>query len=295
MTDNILIIGGGEIGQAVAKLLSVHHQPIIFDREQTRGNTTQSLAELVIGAQIIFLAVPARALPEVLAELGPILDPATTLVGLSKGVTDEGEFVGEVLARALPKQPWALLSGPMLAEEIMAGKRAYALVASADQAVADLVVNLFSQSLLRVKTTNDVRGLNVVGVTKNIYTLGLAIADALALGANSYGVLVAQALLEMTLIITHLGGAEATVWSWAGVGDLVATAGSEHSQNRAVGEGLVANSQSELASEGSLALPLLLPRLDQIKAELPFLVAVAAVMVRQEPSQEEFNKLLQNL
>ena len=295
MTDNILIIGGGEIGQAVAKLLSVHHQPIIFDREQAKSNSSKSLSELVSGTSTIFLAVPARALPEVLANLGSILDPATTLIGLSKGVTDEGELVGEVLARLLPDQPWALLSGPMLAEEIMAGKRAYALVASSDQSVADGVVNLFHQSLLQVKTTNDVRGLNVVGVTKNIYTLGLAIAEALALGVNSYGVLVTQALAEMTLITTHLGGAEATAWSWAGVGDLVATAGSEHSQNRAVGEGLVANSQSELASEGSLALPLLLPRLDQIKAQLPFLEALVVVIVRKEPPREEFNQLLMNL
>lgn len=87
-------------------------------------------------------------------------------------------------------------------------------------------------------------------VLKNVYTLLFGAAEALELGDNMRGLLVAHSLRELALIVAHQGGSAATVTQLAGVGDLITTATSAGSHHHILGRRLAQGDTSEIRGEG---------------------------------------------
>lgn len=290
----ILIIGGGEIGQALANLLSAH-EPVIFDKDETKSTADRPLAELLAEAEIIFLAIPTRALLLVGKEISTQLKPETVVVSVSKGAGAEGDFSWEILTEVLPNNPLVFMGGPILAEEIKLGKKAGAILGS-ESAEARLVVReIFANSNLLLKESDDAKGVALAGLLKNIYALGLAVAEEVGVGDNTKGALVTSALAETAELLVSFGGKAATAYSLAGLGDLVATSSSEHSRNRAAGRDLVRVGKCCIESEGSLALPLVWPRLENKLADMPFLAAIGEVIVHGKNPKNVFENILERL
>ncbi|OHA58241.1 MAG: hypothetical protein A2571_03220 [Candidatus Vogelbacteria bacterium RIFOXYD1_FULL_44_32] len=290
----ILIIGGGEIGQALAQLLLVH-EPVIFDKDETKNKAGRPLAELLAEAAIVFLAVPTQALASVGKEISSHLKTEAVVVSVSKGASANGNFSFEILAEVLPNNPLVFMGGPMLAAEIKAGKKAGATLGS-ESAEARLVVReIFAHSNLLLKESDDATGVALAGLLKNFYALGLAVAEEVGVGANTKGALVASALAEITELLVSFGGKAETAYSLAGLGDLVATASSEHSRNRTAGRDLVRIGKCPIESEGSLALPLVWPRLESKLAGMPFLAAIGEVVVHGKNPKNVFENILERL
>ncbi|MDQ5957968.1 MAG: glycerol-3-phosphate dehydrogenase [Patescibacteria group bacterium] len=288
--EKILIIGGGEIGQALAHLL-IKKEPIVFDKDPTKSNADKPLLVLVAEAEIIFLALPTRVLLNVLIDIKDQLNDEKIIITLSKGVDTDGNFSFEIIADLGLSAKVVALGGPMLAEEILAGQVAGAVVASEDVEARQVVKNLFTESALKTSESGDLKGVVLAGVFKNIYTLGLSIGDALVLGDNSRGLLVASALAETAELVASFGGEASSAYSWAGLGDLVATSASTHSRNRTVGEQLVKDGKCCVESEGSLALPLLWPRLENKIAGLPFLAGIGEVVINNKNPKNVFEDI----
>jgi glycerol-3-phosphate dehydrogenase (NAD(P)+) len=75
----------------------------------------------------------------------------------------------------------------------------------------------------------------VAGATKNVLAIAVGISDGFGFGENTRAMLIARGLAEMGRLGVALGGQTLTFGGLAGVGDLVATATSDHSRNRTVG------------------------------------------------------------
>jgi glycerol-3-phosphate dehydrogenase (NAD(P)+) len=141
--------------------------------------------------------------------------------------------------------------------------------------------------------SRDEQGVALAGVLKNVYAIALGITDALHLGANARGILVQKALVEMLLIVRRLGGTTQTVYSLAGVGDLVATGTSLFSSNCILGRALVrdAKKASSLDSEGIRSFAMLWRRVSIYRSSLPLLAALAEVVVRGKSARQVWPKL----
>ncbi len=292
--EKVLIIGGGEIGQAVAQLL-VAVTPEVFDKDPVRNNLDRPLSEAVANADAIFLCLPTKVLSTVVSDILPHLTEATPVVTLSKGLGASGDFVWEILEESLPQASHVVLGGPMLAEEIKAGRYAAAVVAAVDPDARQRVINVFSGTKLITESSDDPAGTAVCGVLKNIYTVGLAMADGLNLGDNTRGLLLNRALVEMAEIVVSFGGQVETAYSLAGLGDLVATSASVHSKNVAAGQSLARGDTALVESEGSLALPLLWPRLEAKRDHLPFMAAIADISLNHSNPKNVFTDLFVTL
>jgi glycerol-3-phosphate dehydrogenase len=288
--QKVLIIGAGEIGQAIAKILTKANRCAVdfWDSEHGKVPNQKELKELTTNAGVVFLAIPSKAVRPVLNEISSALGRNVPVVVLAKGLEEStGKTMDQVLRECLGRKRGMLLYGPMIAEEISAGKGTAAVLAAYSASMARRVIALFECHDLRLTYSKDIRGVALTGVLKNIYSVGLGIADGLALGSNFGGWFVAQACLEMSEIVPKLGGKRKTVYGQSGVGDLVATGFSSESRNHQTGFNLAKDPSSEMKSEGTKALPQICNRLGG-SSRYPLLNVLRLVVVERKAVSEYF-------
>jgi len=143
--------------------------------------------------------------------------------------------MSEVAQECFPGHPVAVLSGPNLAREILAGQPAASVVACDDADIARLLVEVFAQPTFRLYMNPDVIGCEIAGVVKNVIAIGVGIARGFGFGDNAKATLITRGLAEMTRLGVTLGARAETFAGLAGLGDLVATCASMQSRNTQVG------------------------------------------------------------
>ena len=82
------------------------------------------------------------------------------------------------------------------------------------------------------------RGLEIVGVAKNIIAIGAGLAQGLGLGENTRASYVARGIGELQRLLPSLGGAAETVMAPGALGDLILTCTSRQSRNYRFGQDL---------------------------------------------------------
>jgi glycerol-3-phosphate dehydrogenase (NAD(P)+) len=132
----------------------------------------------------------------------------------------------------------AALSGPNLAGEIATGLPAAAVVASADEAVAEIARQALMSPRFRIYTSDDVIGVEIAGAFKNVIAIGAGIADGLDAGQNAKAAYMTRGVAEMARLGIACGANPLTFAGLAGIGDLIATCNSERSRNHTVGRAL---------------------------------------------------------
>jgi glycerol-3-phosphate dehydrogenase (NAD(P)+) len=298
MPRHVTIIGAGEIGSAIASLIKAPGVQIErWDKDTSKVPKQKSLDAAVTGADVVFLCIPSWHLREGVAEIRTFLRKKTIVVFLSKGIELGTKFTVDALAATtLPRgQAFALLSGPMLAEELVEGLPSCAVVATKNKQAFHRVAALFSRSALKLVWSTDMRGVAFAGVLKNAYALALGIADAIPMGSNAKGWMVQTAVREMTQIIGALnrqGDAQASATGPAGLGDLVATGFSPYSSNFTVGRELVAGKGITKMSEGFISLPSLCALLGQKLNTTPLLKTVAAIVMKKKNAKKAFEQFV---
>ncbi|MFD5324100.1 NAD(P)H-dependent glycerol-3-phosphate dehydrogenase [Streptomyces sp. NPDC127092] len=210
--------------------------------ELPKGITaTADPAEAARGADFTVLVVPSQTLRANLAAWAPDLAPGTVLVSLMKGIElGTAKRMSEVVQEVaeVPAERVAVLTGPNLAKEIAARQPAAAVVACADETVAQRLQTACMTPYFRPYTNTDVVGCELGGAVKNVIGLAVGIADGMGLGDNSKATLITRGLAETTRLGLAMGADPLTFSGLAGLGDLVATCSSPLSRNHTFGTNL---------------------------------------------------------
>lgn len=295
---SVCLLGAGGWGTALASMLGLHGRSSLLwarrpelaaELERERENraylpgvrlpatvrVTSDLAA-VAGHDWVLLTVPSVGIPDLLAELPRHLG----VVLCAKGLAPDGDRLSE-LAASLGFGRVAVLSGPNHAEEIGLGLPAATVVASHDAALASAVQRALMTPSLRVYTSPDLSGVELGGVLKNVIALAAGLIDGLELGDNAKAAIITRGLREMGRYLTSQGAEPETVYGLSGLGDLVATAGSRHSRNRAAGEAIGRGQNAEQGVkvvEGVRTAGLLSAWAEAHGQDLPIVRAVARVV-----------------
>ncbi len=229
-------------------------------------------------AELVVVAVPSRVFGEVVARLpgdAPILS-------LTKGL-DPG--TGARLSTLVTNRPVAVLSGPNIADEIVRGLPAAAVVASDDLELAVRVQVAVHSVLFRVYVSDDVAGVELCAAAKNVIALAAGGADGLSLGDNSKAALVARGLAEMRRLAESAGARPDTFAGLAGMGDLIVTCWAPSGRNRRAGELISRGARPDEAAaeigmvvEGLTTAPVLRDLARRLEIELPITEGVCAVL-----------------
>ncbi|OGI44385.1 MAG: hypothetical protein A2150_06070 [Candidatus Muproteobacteria bacterium RBG_16_64_11] len=230
------------------------------------------------------------------ARIAPRLAASTRCISIAKGVDDQGRCAWQIFQDVLPaRTSFGVLYGPMISEEIRAGKPAFADVGTRGAEDFQFLRGLFAGSGLYLRPSADPLGLSWCAVLKNVYAILFGIADALAFGDNLRGYLAVAAVDEIATISQRLGGQPETAARLAGLGDLITTATSVGSHHHALGGLLVRGERDRIQGEGIHTLATVRARRLFDYTSYPLFSLIAQAVDDPRDIRRQFERYLQIL
>lgn len=195
------------------------------------------LSGTIANSQDILIAVPSVGFRELLTKVKPLLTSASRILWATKGLDLEtGQLLHEVARDILGAHyPLAIISGPSFAKEVAEGLPTAVVIASLHESFAQDLLKRFNSSIFRIYLSNDMIGVEVGGVVKNVLAIATGISDGMGFGANARCAIITRGLAEMTRLGLALGGLSETFTGLTGLGDLVLTCTDNQSRNRRFG------------------------------------------------------------
>lgn len=213
---------------------------------------TDDLARVARECDVIFPIVPSVNFRAMMQNLSPHLLPYHILIHGTKGFDiklGEGETL-ETVKQLSRKQVKTMsevikeesvvvrvgcLAGPNLSRELALQQPGATVVASPFQEVFQTGKRLLRNDRFQVYENNDLVGVEIAGVLKNIIAIASGALSGLGYGENARGLLISRGAVEMVYLGRALGGNTKAFLGVAGIGDLVTTCNSPMSRNFTVG------------------------------------------------------------
>lgn len=300
MKQNIVIIGAGEIGKAIAFILKDKGEINFWDKDISKAPNQKPLEKIVPQGDFLFFCVPSWAIRQAATEIEPFLNKKTIIISLAKGLEESSQKTAyQILEEVLPKESQiTILSGPMIAEELIQNKSAVGVIASKNMEIFKKIEELFEgkeATNLHVEYSPDISGVALCGVLKNIYALALGIAEGLKWGSDIKGWLVSESVKEMREIVKILGGNATTVLGPAGVGDLITTGFSGYSANHQIGKELAEKNAYSKQGEGAISLPIIIQLLGKNTKNLRVLKSLEQGILNKKDIKKTFEDLIKGI
>jgi glycerol-3-phosphate dehydrogenase (NAD(P)+) len=247
----VLILGYGEMGHAMEYLLKERHQLEIWEKYPQKNFESVVLEDAASKADIVLFCLPVNPHREIVIQIEPHLKNTCLCISIAKGLDETGQTAAQIFSEVLEShQPYSLLYGPMISEEIRAGRYAFAQLGCDDMGSYNKVHELYRGTRLYIEHTSDVIGISWSVILKNVYALVFGMADELQLGDNMRGYLSVAALRELDQIVRKMGGLAGSPYHLAGLGDLITTATSEDSHHHELGRMLARGETQRIEGEG---------------------------------------------
>lgn len=251
MDARVLVIGYGEMGHAMEFLLADHHRMQFWDIRPLENHEPVDLETAAAETDVVVYCVPVSPLGELAERVLPQLSADSISLSVAKGLDEAGRPAAAIFSDVYAdRHHYGVLYGPMIAEEIVAGRPAFAQVGCMPPGLYERIAGLFANTGLTLEYSPDIRGISWASVLKNVYAMLFGVADELALGDNVRGYLAVASTREMAQIVVTMGGEAATVQQLAGLGDLVTTATSSGSHHHELGVQLARGELDHIRGEG---------------------------------------------
>ncbi|MCE5149060.1 NAD(P)H-dependent glycerol-3-phosphate dehydrogenase [Staphylococcus simulans] len=200
---------------------------------------TSDLEEAVNFSDTYLIALPTKAIREVVKQIDEKLDSKKVFIHVAKGIENSTfERVSEMIEDSVAPEHnggVAVLSGPSHAEEVVIQQPTTVAASSKDPEISKLTQDLFMNEYLRVYTNNDLVGVELGGALKNIIAVASGIVAGMGFGDNAKAALMTRGLAEISRLGGALGADPMTFLGLGGIGDLIVTCTSTHSRNYTLG------------------------------------------------------------
>lgn len=253
---NIVVLGAGAWGTALAISLAERHRVTLWSRDSAQvvemvaarenrrylpgcplpaGLQLSAEFDAACQADLALVVTPLAGLRETVARVAGVMHPPPVLWACKGLEAGSGLLPHQVVAEAGPGLKSGVLSGPSFAEEVARGLPAAITLAAFDEAFARDTAQALNGPRLRLYANGDLIGAEVGGAVKNVLAIACGISDGLGLGLNARAALMTRGLAEITRFGVALGARRETFMGLAGMGDLILTCTGDLSRNRRVG------------------------------------------------------------
>ena len=316
------VIGAGSLGTALAQTvaenvdvvyLHLRREELAKSINETRFNDeyypNTQLKENIIATtdlndleecEIIFLSIPSYAFRTTLDSMKSIVNEDTILVTTAKGIEYPSLKTMGNLIEEYYDDSFVALSGPNFASEIMLNLPTVSNISSRNMDNSKKVKKVLTTKQFKVKILDDVIGLEICGVIKNINAIANGICEGMDINENArYGVLT-KGFNDTIKIIKSIGGEESTVTEYCGFGDLVLTSTSLESRNHTLGmlygqRIIVDEKASGIVFEGKNSIRAIKDICEKNGIESVIVDFVYDVIINRVPPQLAFRTLWKNI
>lgn len=219
-------------------------------------------------ADIVFLALPSSVIIPYITKYKSILNHHALLVNLAKGFGSNNATILENLGEILPN-PVCSLKGPTFARELINRIPTAMTVGAVDKKVYDELYELFSSTTIHIDYTDDITGVEILSILKNIYAIIIGIVDAHFDSPNLRFLVFTRAYNEMLQLLLLFGGKQETMFRYCGIGDFGLTALNDLSRNRTlgllIGKGFFSDDISgKVVLEGRIAVDVIIEKIEKL-------------------------------
>ena len=247
----VLILGYGEMGHAMESLLCARHDVRLWDMGTVVKGRHATLEQEVAEAQVILFCLPVNPHREIAGRIAPWLAKGCLCLTIAKGLDESGQTAAQIFEDVFgDRHHYGVIYGPMISEELRAGKHGFGDAVLSDSADFTTIQSLFLGSKLVCQQASDMHGRSWSVILKNVYAIMFGVSDELGLGKNMRGHLMVAAIAELSGIVQTLGGKPHTPDGYAGLGDLVTTGTSDDSHHHTLGRQLARGDWSDISGEG---------------------------------------------
>jgi glycerol-3-phosphate dehydrogenase (NAD(P)+) len=314
----ICILGGGTWGTALAKMVLMNQKHInwfIRRDDQIEGfyklghnpsyltNVKFNLAQITFYSNLeraikdsntVIIAIPSPYVKQYFRRIWNSTFRGKFMVSALKGIIPNDNMVmSEYLADnfKIPTENIGVLSGPCHAEEVALERLSFLTAASKDIEKANLLSESISSRILKTRTSNDVVGIELAAVLKNIYAIASGICQGLLYGDNFQAVLMSNCAKEMSLFLNTVVPIERNITDQHYLGDMLVTSYSQFSRNRTLGTMIgkgysvkTAQLEMEMIAEGYYGAKCIHEMNNRFKVNIPIVETVYKILYeRLEP------------
>jgi len=261
---DFLVLGGGSMATAMAYLLSnggtrnvmmwLRNEKKAEEINRLKQNleylpslilpnkviATADLTEALNQSQRLVIAVPSNVVHTLLNQIqGNVDRKQIRILSVVKGLDCGTESrISVLVSRSLnvPLENFAVLSGPNFASELIGNTPSVTIIASINNETLFMFKEALESEHLIVYSSDDVAGVEIASVLKNIIAMVMGIVDGLGFGANTRGAVFTACMKEALDIGTHIFDAKPqTILGPACLGDAITTSFSSKSRNYLLG------------------------------------------------------------
>lgn len=311
----VAILGGGSWATAIAKMLLTNVEEIgwyIRNDEKiekfkslgrnpnyltgvnfdvSRIKFSSKINTVVKNADILFVAIPSPYLKSQLKRLKLRLDSKIIISAVKGIVPDENMILSEYfnMYYGVPIDRIAVISGPCHAEEVALERTSYLTIGCRNREIAKQIAAMMTNRYTQTYISEDVNGIELSSVMKNIYAIAVGICHGLKYGDNFQAVLISNAIQEMNRFcnaaVPHHRDLQESVY----LGDLLVTAYSRFSRNRTfgtmIGKGYsvkTAQMEMEMIAEGYYAAKCIREINEDFQVNIPIADAVYDILYQHK-------------
>jgi len=256
------ILGAGAMGTALSFLMSSNnYEVLVWARRKEvadainkkrvnmeympqlvlpdRVKATTDVKECVDSSDKIVFAIPSHGVVRFCEKLKDFQVSKKLWLSVIKGMdTSSRRTVSQILQHELKinKDRIVVLSGPNFAIEIVENVPTVGVLGCKSFRTASNFGKAFTADHFLVKITDDLKGVEIGGILKNIGAIAIGLVDGLNLGDNTRGFIFSRYFKEALEIGVKIFRAkEETLLGPACLGDMITTAFSLKSRNRIIG------------------------------------------------------------
>ena len=257
MDLNVGVIGAGALGTAISQQISENISELILllrnkelcDDINNLGYNTQYYPNSKLNdnikatidindlsdCDIIFLAIPSSAFRKTLEDLKPIVKKDVIIVTTAKGIEYPSlKTMGKIIEEYFDDN-YVALSGPNFASEIMLNLPTVTNIASKSYENSLKVKKVLTTKQFKVKIIDDICGIELCGILKNINAIANGICEGMNVNENARFGILTRGFKDTIMIIEEMGGKSETVHEYCGFWDLILTSTSHESRNHTLG------------------------------------------------------------
>lgn len=326
----IAILGGGTWATALAKIVLMNEKHInwfIRRDDQIEGfyklgrnpnyltNVKFNLAQITFYSNIekaikdsdtIIIAIPSPYVKQYMRKIWSSSSfKGKFVVSAVKGmIPNDNIVISEYLMSnfKIPQENVGVISGPCHAEEVALERLSFLTIASKDTEKATALAQGISSRILRTSVSNDVVGIELAAVLKNIYAIMSGVCSGLQYGDNFQAVLMTNCAKEMKNLLDAIIPMERCICEQHYLGDMLVTGYSQFSRNRTLGTMIgkgysvkTAQLEMEMIAEGYYGAKCIQEMNNRFKVNIPIAQTVYDILYEKLRPQAAMKQLIENL
>jgi glycerol-3-phosphate dehydrogenase (NAD(P)+) len=317
------IIGPGSFGTALAQAISSYVSNVyLFGRNEgiinsinehhinrkyfprTKLNSNITALNLSVDCDVlettdlVIFSVPSGVTREV-AKFLRACCKGNLIVSAAKGIEYPSlNLMSEVIRAETGNKRVSSLSGATFADELMRGFCSGATFGINEQACKDVFLDVFRRPNFLLDFSDDVQGVELCGVLKNVYAIATGIFDSVLTSNNEHYAFLTLCFKEMRRVLQEFSSDQELTHKFCAFGDLNLTANVDKSRNRTlgllVGKLLISAQEtgSSIVFEGLSSVQALQKKCSLSHLETPIIDFVNAALQDPSCAQSQINEIL---